>query len=84
MSIDFPHWIQVNESLITFKSSGTLPDGVGYITIDISQAEYAHIAYLQSPMALVYNGVVYGRSSYNSDKMEVVYRTDKPTATAIR
>ena len=84
MSIDFPHWIQVNESLITFKSSGTLPDGVGYITIDISQAEYAHLAYLKSPMALVYNGVVYGRSSYSSEKMEVIYRTDKPTATAIR
>ena len=82
--IDFPQWIQINDSLITFKHSGTLPDGVEYIVLSMPGIEHAHTEYMESPMALVYNGVVYGRSAYSSTTKEIVYRTDKQTAIAIR
>ena len=75
--IDFPEWIQINDSLITFKYSGTLPNGVGYIVLGMPGIDYAHIEYMGSPMALAYQGLVYGRSSYNSDKLEILYRTDR-------
>lgn len=82
--IDFPQWIQINDSLLTFKHSGTLPDGVKYIALSMPGIDYANEEYVSAPMALVYQGVVYGRSSYNSDKLEIIYRTDKQTAIAIR
>lgn len=82
--IDFPEWIQVNDSLITFKHSGTLPDGVEYIVLCMPGTDHAHVEYMAAPMALVYQGVVYGRASYNSDKLEILYRTDKQTAIAVR
>ena len=82
--IDFPEWIQINASLIAFKRSGNFPDGTGYIVLCMPGIDYPHKEYIASPMALVYQGVVYGRSSYNSDKLEIIYRTDKETAIAIR
>ena len=82
--IDFPQWLQINDSLITFKHSGKLPDGVGYIVMSMAGIDYPHVEYMASPMALVYNGIVYGRSCYDSEKLQIIYRTDKPTAIAIR
>jgi hypothetical protein len=32
--------------------------------------------YLNAPAAIEYNGRIYGRSAWNSDKGEIYYRTD--------
>ena len=56
----------------------TLPDGVTVLTVDM--ADYAH--FIRSPMALRFNGRLYGRSGWNSDRHVAYYRSDVRPAFA--
>lgn len=54
-----------------------LPDGTGVIQLVFDGSA---LAYHRAPGGLKCNGRVYGKSSYNSDSLYIVYRTDKPVA----
>ena len=63
---------------VSVKEVCTLPDGVKLLTIGL------YDDYLQMPTALEYEGVVYGRTGWNSDKHEVYYKDNKKTATIVK
>jgi hypothetical protein len=64
------------ENALIVKSVETLPDGVKVVTLDCR--DWA--AFGQSPSALEYDGEVFGRTGWNSDKHIVYYRTDAKPA----
>jgi hypothetical protein len=67
------------KNAITVRQFETLPDGVGVVTIDCAD----YIGFIRTPHALEYDGVVYGRSGWNSDKCCAYYRSDvKPAFVA--
>jgi len=68
------------QDAIAIKEACTLPDGVKLVTIDV--ADYAGFA--RSPHAIEYDGELYGRSGWNSDRYEVYYRSDRIAAYSRR
>ena len=64
------------ENALIVKSVETLPGGVKVVTLDCR--DWA--AFGQSPSALEYDGEVFGRTGWNSDKHVVYYRTDTKPA----
>ena len=66
------------QNAITVRSAETLPDGAKVVMIDVAD----YIDYIRTPHAIEYDGEIYGRSGWNSDKHVVYYRTDKLTAFA--
>lgn len=69
-----PLWNAVN-----FVTHQTLPDGIGLLTVGCT--DYAD--FVMAPPALRFEGKVYGRSGWNSDKCESYYRTDCHVAYAV-
>ncbi len=66
------------ENAISVRTAVTLPDGVKVVTIDVAD----YIDFIRTPHAVEYNGQVYGRSGWNSDKCIAYYRTDITPAFA--
>ena len=66
------------QNAITVRSAETLPDVAKVVMIDVAD----YIDYIRTPHAIEYDGEIYGRSGWNSDKHVVYYRTDKLTAFA--
>ena len=64
------------ENALSVKSVETLPDGVKVVTLDCR--DWAGFG--QSPSALEYDGEVFGRTGWNSDRCVVYYRSDKKVA----
>ncbi len=58
------------QNAITIRNAETLPNGVKVITVSIED-------FYTSPHAIEYDGEVYGRTGWNSDKYIAYYRTDK-------
>jgi hypothetical protein len=58
------------------KRSETLPDGVKVVILDCAGS----IEYNHSPKALEYDGELYSRTGWNSDRYESYYRTDRKVA----
>ena len=67
----------VNDAVL-LRLVETLPDGVTVLTVDV--ADYMH--FIRSPMALRFNGRLYGRSGWNSDRHVGHYRSDVRPAFA--
>ena len=61
------------QNAITVRLSETLPDGVKVVQLDVAD----YVDFIRSPHAIEYDGDVYGRSGWNSDRHVVYYRTDK-------
>ncbi len=53
--------------------------GTNVWTLDVDY-DGTYEAYKALPIALEFDGVLYGKSSHNSDTMRVCYRTDKKLA----
>jgi len=66
------------QNAITVRSAETLPDGVKVVMLDVAD----YIDFIRTPHAIEYDGEIYGRSGWNSDKHVVYYRTDRLTAFA--
>tara|TARA_R100000008_G_C3527117_1_gene137177 strand:+ start:448 stop:678 length:231 start_codon:yes stop_codon:yes gene_type:complete len=64
------------ENALVVRDALTLPDGVGVVMIDC----YDYVEYKRTPSGIVYDGKVYGRTGWNSDKHVVYYRTDAKPA----
>ncbi len=65
---------------IAIKEACQLPDGVRVVTIDVADYE----GFARSPHAIEYDGELYGRSGWNSDRYEVYYRSDRIAAHSRR
>lgn len=55
----------------------TLPNGVGVLEMPYDGDSKT---FINAPMAYRIEGVVYGKSSHNSDTFKIVYRTDQVLA----
>tara|TARA_R110002096_G_scaffold188696_3_gene368651 strand:- start:942 stop:1181 length:240 start_codon:yes stop_codon:yes gene_type:complete len=64
------------ENALSVKSMETLPDGVKVVTLDCRDCA----AFGRTPSALEYDGEVFGRTGWNSDRFVVYYRSDKKVA----
>ena len=64
------------ENALSVRSVETLPDGVKVVTLDCRDAA----SFSRTPSALEYDGEVFGRTGWNSDKCVVYYRNDKKVA----
>jgi hypothetical protein len=64
------------QNAISVKQAETLPNGVKVVMIDCCD----YYDFTQKPHAVSYEGQVYGRTGWNSDKMIAYYRTDKKVA----
>jgi hypothetical protein len=62
----------------TVRSAETLPDGVKVVMLDVAD----YIDFIRKPHAIEYEGQIYGRSGWNSDKCVAYYRTDRLVAFA--
>jgi len=62
------------EATITIKLAETLPNGVMVLTVDMAEGYMCFPR--RSPKALRFNGRLYGRSGWNSDKLVIYYRSD--------
>jgi hypothetical protein len=62
----------------TVRSTEALPDGVKVVKIDVAD----YIDFIRKPHAIEFNGEIYGRSGWNSDRCIAYYRTDKLVAFA--
>ena len=67
------------QNALTVRNAETLPDGAKVVTIDV--ADYMN--FINTPHAIEYDGQVYGRTGWNSDKFVAYYRTDKKVARVI-
>lgn len=69
---------------VSITDANRLPRAAGQ-AVDVYTLQVAYdgtfAGYMALPVALVFEGDTYGRSSHNSDTMRVTYRTDKPYAT---
>jgi len=65
------------ENSVIVNTVETLPTGVKVLTIDYCGD------YTQIPKALLYEGKVYGRSGWNSDRNTVYFRSDIKLAFSI-
>jgi len=67
------------QNAITVRLAETLPDGVKVVHLDVAD----YVDFIRSPHAIEYDGEVYGRSGWNSDRHVAYYRTDKTPAFAL-
>jgi len=67
------------QNAITIRSAQTLPDGVQVVQLDVAD----YMDFIRSPHAIEYDGQVYGRSGWNSDRHVVYYRSDVLPAIAL-
>lgn len=59
------------------QSHETLPDGVSVLTLPLDDG---FDSYKKLPQVLSYNGLQYGKTGWNSDRMVCYYRDDAPIA----
>jgi hypothetical protein len=71
------------EKTIVITEALTLPDGVGYITIEYDADILGYRAYKAAPAAIEYEGRKYGKSCFNSDRFRIYYRTDMMASVAV-
>ena len=64
------------QNALTIKHAETLPNGIKVIMLDCAGS----LEYNNSPKALEYDGEIYGRTGWNSDRCISYYRTDKKVA----
>jgi len=65
---------------ITVRSTETLPNGVKVVQIDVAD----YIDFIRKPHAIEYDGELYGRSGWNSDRHVAYYRSDIKPALAVK
>ena len=65
---------------LSIRTAEWLPDGVGVVTIDCAN----YIGFIRTPHAIEYDGTVYGRSGWNSDRCCAYYRTDIKPAFVVK
>jgi hypothetical protein len=68
------------ENSLSIADAGTLPNGVKVIEIDYNGT---YQQFHDAPAAIKCNGVIYGKSSHNSDTNRIVYRSDKVFAVKV-
>jgi hypothetical protein len=68
------------ENAITIRSTETLPDGVKVVQLDVAD----YIDFIRKPHAIEYDGEIYGRSGWNSDRHVAYYRSDVKPAFAAK
>lgn len=68
----------VVEQVVKVQEAQELPDGVGVLVtaLDGWCDEMPHEVFARQPAALYYNGRVYGKSAFDSDRNVAFYRTD--------
>jgi hypothetical protein len=64
------------ENALVVRQAAKLPDGVGVVMLDC----FDYDAFKRTPSGLEYEGELYGRTGWNSDKHIVYYRTDAKPA----
>lgn len=63
-------------NVLNVKSAESLPNGVKVVIIDCAD----WMAFVRTPNAIIYDGLTYGCSGWNSDRCVAYYRTDKKVA----
>jgi len=66
------------QNAVTVRSTETLPDGVKVVMVDVAD----YIDFIRTPHAIEYDGQIYGRTGWNSDRCIAYYRTDRLVAFA--
>jgi len=66
------------QNAVTVRATETLPDGVKVVMLDVAD----YIDFIRKPHAIEYEGQIYGRTGWNSDKCVAYYRTDRLVAFA--
>ena len=68
------------ENAITVRSAATLPDGVKIVELDVAD----YVDFIRKPQAIEYDGEIYGRSGWNSDRHVAYYRSNVKPALAAK
>lgn len=61
------------------QSLETLPNGVGVLTLSLNEG---YDSYKKLPAVLLYKGMLYGKTAWNSDRLIAYFRTDAEIARA--
>lgn len=62
------------------KEAGKLPNGVSYLNLSY---DGSYEGFKAAPNALLYAGVVHGKSGHNSDLGHITYRSDVSVAYSV-
>lgn len=67
------------DDTLPLRSHGTLPDGVRFIEVDVTD----HVAFTALPKAVEFDGRLYARTGWDSDRCVAFFRTDAAMARVV-